>query len=579
MPLGHLTIEKITKEIDQTLTVKNVVSVLSGIVSHWEEIGSGLHIDRETLNVISVDFGNNSRRLIEVISCWFECEKEPSWPTVIELVHKIEGDAYKLQAVHYCEELRRILDHQSTIDRHSKRLVPNFDSSYEDWWLDRIQFETDPLNQELDRKTDLKDIIPILKEVATKWFNIGIALEIPKSELDIIDKDYSGTIRQLTEMITTWINMVELHTWSTLINTLRELKYYKVADSVSEVAFKKINPKHATVTESIPTINWTQMAANRAIDSVNVASIREQWSDRRSELLGRLRDILGIPSPVSDESLTDNLKSHIRQNENLTQEELKEIVHIVKRIAQEFNEYPAVLTEQVQNLEKDVTDVRKIQGKLHGRKQKLEQCQSDINKEIQRIDEEMQNVYTKSRNNRTRRNKLNSLVIEMSKANTNLERVRTNISDCIKQLDYAASDYRAISDILNSCQSELKTCLKQYEHLRNMSHIDLSFLQTVLLATAIGTGLGAVVGLVEGPVPITVPANAILGGAIGAIAGVGTVVLKQIGLMLLKPREREINRILENCKETFEESKRGIKQIQKKLDEIQDFLNEAEHPY
>lgn len=230
-----------TQEINQTLTVKNIVSILSDIASRWKEIGSFLCIDSEKLEIIGSDCGNSSRCLTEVVYHWLGCEREPNWSTIIRLVREKRGRTYATKTRNYCKELSRILDHQRSTDRHCKRLVPKFDSSYEDWWLNRIQFETDPLSRELVQKTDLKDVVCCLKEVATKWYDIGIALEIHKSVLDTIEKNFRrNTIRQLTEMITSWIDTVKQCTWRTLTNTLTQMQLNKAADCVNIAAIKNI---------------------------------------------------------------------------------------------------------------------------------------------------------------------------------------------------------------------------------------------------------------------------------------------------------------------------------------------------
>ena len=70
---------------------------------------------------------------------------------------------------------------------------------------------------------DLKDIVSEIRETRCQWENIGLQLEIKKSDLEAIDKENRGdTQKCLTEMLTHWLRQGSSPTtWSTLISVLK----------------------------------------------------------------------------------------------------------------------------------------------------------------------------------------------------------------------------------------------------------------------------------------------------------------------------------------------------------------------
>ena len=81
----------------------------------------------------------------------------------------------------------------------------------------------------LERKLqeeDIPQLLNILQPFSTKWFSIGIQLQIPKHILCQIEADYRGdTQRQLIEMIDTWIKRGRNCYRGALIKALDSLGY------------------------------------------------------------------------------------------------------------------------------------------------------------------------------------------------------------------------------------------------------------------------------------------------------------------------------------------------------------------
>ena len=70
--------------------------------------------------------------------------------------------------------------------------------------------------------TDLRTVRAAVWEARTKWMNIGIELNIIKTDLDAI-KGAGDPGDCLTEMLTLWLKQVDpLPTWSALIAALKQ---------------------------------------------------------------------------------------------------------------------------------------------------------------------------------------------------------------------------------------------------------------------------------------------------------------------------------------------------------------------
>ena len=69
---------------------------------------------------------------------------------------------------------------------------------------------------------DLKTVRAAVWEARTEWMNIGIELNIAKTDLDAI-KGAGDPGVCLTEMLTLWLKLVDpLPTWSALISALKQ---------------------------------------------------------------------------------------------------------------------------------------------------------------------------------------------------------------------------------------------------------------------------------------------------------------------------------------------------------------------
>ena len=69
----------------------------------------------------------------------------------------------------------------------------------------------------------LKTAFRALHSVSQKWFSIGLELDIPVSELNIIEKDRLGVVEQMRTMLNYWLKNVTdpPPSWQILIDALK----------------------------------------------------------------------------------------------------------------------------------------------------------------------------------------------------------------------------------------------------------------------------------------------------------------------------------------------------------------------
>ncbi len=69
--------------------------------------------------------------------------------------------------------------------------------------------------------SDLKKVRNYLWEVRTKWFDIGIELNLKPDQLDVIKCDHSNVQDCYTQMLREWLAQIDpLPTWSALVVAL-----------------------------------------------------------------------------------------------------------------------------------------------------------------------------------------------------------------------------------------------------------------------------------------------------------------------------------------------------------------------
>ena len=70
---------------------------------------------------------------------------------------------------------------------------------------------------------DLKKVRNYLWEVCTKWFDIGIELNLKPAQLEVIKCDHAGNVQDCyTQMLIQWLSQIDpLPTWYALVDALK----------------------------------------------------------------------------------------------------------------------------------------------------------------------------------------------------------------------------------------------------------------------------------------------------------------------------------------------------------------------
>ena len=104
----------------------------------------------------------------------------------------------------------------------------------------------------------LKTAFRALYSVSHKWFSIGLELDIPASELSIIEKDRLGVGEQMRTMLNYWLKNATdpLPSWQILIDALK-------ADTVSENRLaKELEEVHCSPKDQSSLGEWEPIEAN-----------------------------------------------------------------------------------------------------------------------------------------------------------------------------------------------------------------------------------------------------------------------------------------------------------------------------
>ena len=67
----------------------------------------------------------------------------------------------------------------------------------------------------------LKTVFNALHSVSHKWFDIGLQLEVPSSQLKIIKTDTTGVAERLQAMVDYWLNNATVPSWKVLVDALK----------------------------------------------------------------------------------------------------------------------------------------------------------------------------------------------------------------------------------------------------------------------------------------------------------------------------------------------------------------------
>ena len=86
----------------------------------------------------------------------------------------------------------------------------------------------------------LKDAdIPLLNDLlnnvkTTKWYHLGLQLDISSYDLDIIEHDSCGVEDRLRRMLQKWLKSCEKPSWGIIVNALKSIDEKVLANKLEE---------------------------------------------------------------------------------------------------------------------------------------------------------------------------------------------------------------------------------------------------------------------------------------------------------------------------------------------------------
>ena len=447
-----------------TPTVNRLYYVLRELISDWRGMGQHFNVPETKLNQIAADNpGKSYRCMIEMLHYWVANSDECTWEAV-EKVLKAMNETNLAETVHhYTAEMIRIQHRQRTHSGNCTKLVPLKDQCYKDWWLKQWRFECDPLSLLHDPTMKTSNIARCLQERAAEWDELGIALEMSRGKLCIINDDNEGSLRKLQEMIQTWLDDDLDHSWRKLINALSELSWGEVAKEVEEMARKlkhKVREEEAKEKDRIRSSsqNVAQLSSKLATRELRRADFKSRASESENNIKKKERE---LATKLPNMENLGNIMEHSAKCVHEHKIEHQDMMNV----EQSRNEYIETLIqarkedrEMAEYYKQTLQEVLGDQREVVQEKQKLEEFRDKIQSQIEELDTQINSL---GRSQRTPQNKL-SLLEKLSSdkkiLHNKLGPVNTSLSECMRLLTSIQRDRATISRELTQCADKLQAC-------------------------------------------------------------------------------------------------------------------------
>jgi len=101
-------------------------------------------------------------------------------------------------------------------------------------------------------KPDIRNLSNALKEVCN-WYQLGIQLGVPTSELRKIEDEYQRSDRRKSETLDTWLQQTPSASWSGVVSALQQMGENTVAESVRQNYIRGVSSKLIHIYINFPT--------------------------------------------------------------------------------------------------------------------------------------------------------------------------------------------------------------------------------------------------------------------------------------------------------------------------------------
>ena len=557
--------------MSENLTVSNLSFLLGDLSSHWYEMGIHLKLRKGVLDTIGRDFKNTSYRcMIEMFNSWLLCGEGCTWFTIKKMLREMGKNALVKRIDHYIPELQRITGKQEKHDQHCQRLVPMPDRCYEDWWLERFHFVNDRLSHYPDPTLEewLKELsldARTFLRVVSNWYRIGIALHIPKSELDKIEALNGDCVQGLQKMFTAWQRIGYNCSWRNLIETFNELNFGDVAINIEHAARRQINKRNRRV-EEFTDEHWENIESQNLFKQKRV-----ERGERSLSMLSQFHDILQA-SNAHDKSLPEEISDLITM-ERHTQDDIMNLISAVDVMVKKFNDCLEVVEKTGKYSSDYLESVSKVKAKyeekkqqLHDEEKKLLHKKVEIKNMIERIQESREVDYKKKLEDELdiiegKLNELNRLlsyfISQTESAEIVYEKAAWAVSQCIEELQASKKELECDREYVYKFEE------KEYEYF-------IMFWGGVK-GGAVGGGAGAVAGIVFGALegPPGMFFGGILGGIVGGAAGIPAGAAITLNRYQKNLNKRTHYNITSNCRKFHEDCNKKLAEIEKLIKKLE----------
>ena len=113
-------------------------------------------------------------------------------------------------------------------------------------------------------KPDIRNLSNALKEVCN-WYQLGIQLGVPTSELRKVEDEYQRSDRRKSETLDTWLQQTPSASWSDVVSALQQMGENTVAESVRQKYIGGVTSKLIHIYINFPTaVKLKPLPANGA---------------------------------------------------------------------------------------------------------------------------------------------------------------------------------------------------------------------------------------------------------------------------------------------------------------------------
>ena len=140
---------------------------------------------------------------------------------------------------------------------------------------------------------DLKSVRTAIWEARSRWSDIGIELEMSKTDLDVIQQTYTETHQCFNEMLCEWLKRTDPQpTWTALVDALKA-----PAVGLGQLA-EEIKKNHIAQSNSLANITQTSQSQQATVKCSSASSFRQSTIRSRVSTA-----IAGFSFPHIDEVL------------------------------------------------------------------------------------------------------------------------------------------------------------------------------------------------------------------------------------------------------------------------------------